>query len=145
MPQLRMTASVGQHRLLLFRQRLVRLHRLDRRRRQRLGPRFLLQPAVVRPPRNAQRRQRPPRRPAAPLPRLFHFFMHALLQRRRQLPVVLYPESPFFSSRFSAVISATTSLSRRSSSACRSSRALGRLVASSKILLADDCNCFFQP
>ena len=33
----------------------------------------------------------------------------------------------------------------RSSVACRSSRALGLLAASSKILLADDCNYFFQP
>src|SRR5207248_960413 len=65
MPQLRVTPRVGQHRLLLLRQRLIRLHRLDRRRRQRLGPCFLFEPAVVRPPRNSQRRQRPPRRPAA--------------------------------------------------------------------------------
>lgn len=45
------------------------------------------------------------------MPGQLHFLVDALLKLGRQLPVILYPKGPFFSSRFSAVISAMTFLS----------------------------------
>jgi len=115
MTQLRMTSRILQHRLLLLWQRLVGLHRTHRTHR-RLGqltrPLLLLEPAVIAPTRDAQDRQGLLRRPAAALTRLHHRGMHFHLQRRRQLTMILYSESPFCSSRFSVVISAITRSSR---------------------------------
>jgi hypothetical protein len=71
--------------------------------------------------------------------------MHPLLQRRRQLAVVLQAWSVFFSSRFSAVISAMTFLSRCTSAWRRCSWASGRPSRSSKTRPAEESNFFFQP
>ena len=88
MPQLRVAAGKGPHRLLLVLQGLVGLNRPDRRRgAARLGP--LSQPAIVTRRGNAQRPQAPPDRPAAPLLSLPDHFVHLPLQLRRDLPVIL--------------------------------------------------------
>jgi hypothetical protein len=84
-----MLPSESEHRCLLLRQGLVRLHRLDSFRWQGSGPRLFAQPAIIRPPRYPQSHKRLLRRPTAALPGLRDLLMHALLQLRRQLAVIL--------------------------------------------------------
>ena len=71
--------------------------------------------------------------------------MDLALQLRRHPAIILKPESPFFRSRFSAVISAITSLARLKSAAMRCSLALGFSDPLANTFDAEPNSCFFHP
>jgi hypothetical protein len=84
-----MLASVGQHGLLLFRERLVEGDGSRYLDGPVPGPGLSLEPAVVAPARDPQSRQGAFHRPAAASLGLLDFLVDALLQFERELAVVL--------------------------------------------------------
>ena len=140
----RVLAGVRQDGQLLLGEGLVRRDGPGRLGGPGLRPGLLLEPTVIAATSDPQRRQRPRRRPTAPLPGLLDFLMDALLQLGRELSVVSQPWRRFFSSWFSAVISAITPLKRTTSSSRRSRWASGRPRLSSRTRSADPSSCFFQ-
>ncbi len=89
MTHLRMRQGIVPHRPLLPGQRLERLHHAHQLARLLPTPGFLPQPPVVAAAGHSQRLQGPGHRPTASGLRLFHFFVHPLLQFRGKLTVVL--------------------------------------------------------